>query len=132
MAAEPKTILVIEDDAEFQSLALHILEGAGYRVRTAKDGPSGLEEARRLKPDLILLDVEMPRLDGYGVTKAVRADPEIGRIPIILVTVHSKVRELVQGLKLGADDHVTKPFDPADLLLRVATVLRGAGGKREA
>lgn len=124
MRSAPKTILVVEDDSEFRSLALHILKGAGYRVESAPDGPAGLAAARELKPDLILLDVEMPGMDGYGVCKEVRADPAIAHVPIILVTVHSEMRHLVEGLKLGADDHVTKPFDPSDLLLRVASVLK--------
>jgi len=125
MAAEPKTILVIEDDPEFRQLAVHILKRAGYRVHTAENGSRGLEEARRLVPDLILLDIEMPVMDGYAVCQAIRSDPAVGRVPIVLVTVHSKVRQIAEGLRLGADDHVTKPFDPADLLLRVESALRG-------
>lgn len=119
-----KKILIVEDDGEFRKLLEAILADAGYAVATAPDGAQGLEAARAERPDLILMDVEMPRLDGYAAIKALRADPEIRGIPVILVTVHSKMHQVVEGLKAGADDHITKPFDPAEVLARIDGVFR--------
>lgn len=119
-----KKILIVEDDGEFRKLLEAILEDGGYRVVAAPDGAAGLEAARAERPDLILMDVEMPRMDGYAAVKALRADPEIGGIPVILVTVHSKMHQVVEGLKAGADDHITKPFDPAEVLARIEGVFR--------
>ncbi|MFH1725738.1 MAG: response regulator transcription factor [Elusimicrobiota bacterium] len=124
-----KTILVVEDNEEFQRLLKHILTGAGYRVLVAGDGVEGMERVRADGPDMVLLDIQMPRMNGYEVCKAIRAEAGlgIGRIPIILVSVQSKVHEIVDGLKLGADDYVTKPFDPAEVLARVSALFRQSG-----
>ncbi|MFH2202158.1 MAG: response regulator transcription factor [Elusimicrobiota bacterium] len=125
--AEQKTILIVEDNTEFQALLQQIVEDAGYRSLLAVDGAAGLAAAKAEKPDLMLLDIQMPRMSGYEVTQAVRADAAIGRTPIILVSVESKMEDIVKGLKLGADDYVTKPFNPEEVLARVRTLFRQAG-----
>ena len=125
---EPKTILVVDDDNEFRELLEDILTQAQYEVITAKNGQEGFETAKAKKPDLILMDVEMPLLDGYGACKAIRSDPETLLIPVIFCTVHSKVDQVVKGLKAGGNDHITKPFDPREVLLRVESTLKQAQG----
>jgi CheY-like chemotaxis protein len=122
-----RTILIIDDDPEFRCLLQEIVGSGGYSTLEAKDGSEGLSLAREAKPDMILLDIEMPGMNGYEVCKAVRADPAIGKTPVLLVTVHSKLPELVKGLKAGANDHLTKPFDPEEVLLRIRGVFKAAG-----
>lgn len=123
----PRTILIIDDDPEFRCLLKEIVEHEGYSTLEAKDGTEGLAAAKASKPDMILLDIEMPGMNGYEVCKAVRADPSIGKTPVLLVTVHCKVPELVKGLKAGANDHLTKPFDPDEVILRIQGVFKAAG-----
>ena len=125
-----RTILVVEDTREFQLLIRSILEGAGYEVVIAGTGTEGLAEARRLKPDLVLLDIQLPGMDGYDVCGAIRADPEIGRLPIIVVSVQSQVSEIIRAMKRGADDYVAKPYDPRQVLTRVAGLLDAAADRR--
>lgn len=124
----PKTILIVEDDPEFRELLTAILKRGDYEVITAKDGAEGYETALEKKPDLIMLDIEMPRMNGYQVCEAVRAEESIKHIPIILITIHSKVNDVVKGLKLGANDHVTKPYDPQEVLIRIESAFKLAEG----
>ncbi len=119
---EPKTILIIDDDDEFRSLLSDIVLEGGYKVITAENGRVGLETAVREIPAMILLDVQMPEMDGYETTEAIRKQTCLDKTPIILVTVQSKVAEVAKGLKLGADDHVTKPFHSDEVLIRVASL----------
>ena len=116
---EQRTILIVDDDPDFRSLLCAILKQGGYATVTASDGAEGVETAKRITPDMILLDVQMPGLDGYEATAEIRKEASLDRTPIVLVTVQSKVAEIVRGLKLGADDHVTKPFHPDEVLVRV-------------
>ena len=120
---ETKTILVIDDDPEFRDLLCDILHEGGFQTITAKNGALGLEAAKNELPVMILLDVQMPEMDGYDTTEAVRKESTLDKTPIILVTVQSKVSEVVKGLKLGADDHITKPFHSDEVLVRVNSLL---------
>ncbi|HFQ93604.1 MAG TPA: response regulator transcription factor [Anaerolineae bacterium] len=119
-----QTILVIDDEERLLSLVKAYLEQSGFRVVTAKNGRNALFLARQEKPDLILLDVMMPEMDGYEFMRAHRREAST---PIIMLTAKVDEDEKVLGLELGADDYITKPFSPRELLARVRAVLRRLG-----
>ncbi|MBX3747677.1 MAG: response regulator transcription factor [Verrucomicrobiae bacterium] len=126
-----KRILVIEDQAPMlRNLAL-LLEFEGYRVLTASDGREGLEVARRDKPDLVICDVMMPELDGFGVVRALRAEDETADIPFIFLTARGERADVRTGMNEGADDYLTKPVIREELLEAVATRLARAAAVRE-
>jgi two-component system alkaline phosphatase synthesis response regulator PhoP len=116
-----ETILVVDDEAEIVRLVRAYLEQAGYRVVTASDGQEALFVARHEKPDLVVLDLLMPRMDGLEFTRRVRREREV---PIIMLTARAEETDRIVGLELGADDYVTKPFSPRELVARVRAVLR--------
>ena len=118
------SVLVVEDDRNIQELLQLYLEKEGYAVTVASDGGQGLAKFRSIKPDLVLLDVMMPVMDGWAVCKAIRADSQT---PIIMLTAKGETDDKVSGLKAGADDYVTKPFEMKELLARVEAVLRRTG-----
>lgn len=118
------TVLVIEDEADVVDLLRYNLNRAGFTVLIANDGAEGLEEARKNRPDVIILDLMMPRLNGYEVCKALKKDPETETLPILMLTAKSEPNERISGLELGADDYLTKPFSPRELVLRVQALLR--------
>jgi len=124
-----KTILVVDDEKRLVSLVESYLTQEGYRVATAYNGKEALTVARREKPDLIILDVMMPEMDGYAFMRAHRAEQDT---PIILLTARVDDDEKILGLELGADDYVTKPFRPRELTARVRAVLRRAGNTEPA
>src|SRR5262245_49081339 len=118
-------ILVADDDPNIQSLLRHILETAGYGLETATDGPKAVEKARTLLPDLILMDVQMPDLDGFEAVKLLREDLRTARIPIIFLTARALgSADVVHGLDIGADDYVRKPFNTGELIARVRNLVR--------
>jgi DNA-binding NarL/FixJ family response regulator len=117
-------ILIIEDDEQTRENLQIILEMEGFAVTTAADGRSGLEEAKRADPDLVLCDVMMPHLDGHGVLKQLRANPSTAGIPFLFLTARSEIAEQRQGMNLGADDYLCKPVDADDLLATINTRLR--------
>jgi DNA-binding response OmpR family regulator len=119
-----KTILVVDDEKRLVSLVEQYLAQEGYRVVCAYDGKEALDVARQARPDLIVLDVMMPEMDGYGFMRAHRAE---ANTPIILLTARVDDEDKIIGLELGADDYVTKPFRPRELVARVRAVLRRAG-----
>ena len=114
-------ILIVEDEPNIASFARMYLEAAGYRVITAERGDEGLQMARTEDPKLVVLDLMLPGLDGYEVTRQLRQD---GDLPIIMLTARDDAIDRVVGLELGADDYVTKPFNPRELVARVRAVLR--------
>ena len=118
------SVLIVEDDRNIQELLQLYLEKEGYAVTVASDGGQGLDKFRAIKPDLVLLDVMMPVMDGWAVCKAIRADSQT---PIIMLTAKGETDDKVTGLKSGADDYVTKPFEMKELLARVEAVLRRTG-----
>jgi len=115
-------ILIIEDDKPMRTALKDVIEAEGYRALTAADGESGLQHAREEKPDLILLDIMMPKLDGYEVCAELRrlANP----VPILMLTAKGQVEDRVTGLDVGADDYLVKPFSTEELLARVRALLR--------
>lgn len=116
-----KTILVIEDDESVSQLIRLYLAHEGYRAVTAKDGIKGLNLARSENPDLILLDLNLPGMDGSEICRSLRGESDV---PIIMVTARVDEDERLEGLDLGADDYVTKPFSPRELMARIRAVLR--------
>jgi DNA-binding response OmpR family regulator len=115
------TILVADDEKNIVALIKLYLTREGYIVESAKDGQEALEKARKLAPDLALVDIMMPRVDGWEVVRRLRAD---GGTPVILLTARAEDVDKIVGLELGADDYVTKPFNPRELVARVKAVLR--------
>ncbi|NTU85560.1 MAG: response regulator transcription factor [Chloroflexales bacterium] len=115
------TILIVDDHQSVRTLVADYLGEQGYRVLTASDGDEGLIVARRARPDLVLLDVMMPKLDGFGFLQAYRRDCTA---PVILLTARIEETDKVVGLELGADDYVTKPFGMKELVARIRAVLR--------
>ena len=120
-------ILLVEDDRSIASFVEPELEHLGFRVRCAYDGPSGLEEAQRFEPELIVLDIMLPGLDGVGVLKRLRQ--EGNRVPVIMLTARDTTLDKVHSLDHGADDYLTKPFDIEELLARIRALLRRAEGE---
>lgn len=122
-------ILVVEDDPTIRAILEMALLGAGYaHVTSCADGLSGLAEAKRRRPDLVLLDVMLPGLDGFTVCRRIRETPELRSTRIIMTTALAQNDDIVRGLECGADDYVTKPFDRKVLLARVRAVLRRGEG----
>lgn len=117
-------LLVVDDDLELNEILTFTLQRAGFQVLSAYDGVSALQLWRDEQPDLILLDVNMPRLDGFGVLRQVRRETST---PVILLTVRDEEEDIVQGLEAGADDYISKPFSPRQLVARVRAVLRRSG-----
>jgi DNA-binding response OmpR family regulator len=116
-----QTILVVDDEPEIVKLVRAYLEKAGYRVSTASDGQEALQIARQLKPDLIVLDLNLPHVDGLEFTRRLRREKNT---PIIMLTARVEETDRIIGLELGADDYVTKPFSPREIVSRVRAVLR--------
>ncbi len=125
MTAAPK-ILIIEDERDIQDLIRHYLEKDGFRTRTASDGTAGLAAARQEHPDLIVLDLMLPGLDGLELCKKLRADPTTALTPVIMLTAKAEESDKIVGLELGADDYLTKPFSPKELVARIKALLRRA------
>jgi DNA-binding response OmpR family regulator len=123
-----ETILVVDDEPKIVKTVRAYLEGAGYRVVTAGDGQMALTVSRHEKPALVILDLGLPGLDGLDVARALRRE---SAVPIIMLTARVDETDKLVGLELGADDYVTKPFSPRELVARVRAVLRRTGGERE-
>ena len=122
----PETILVVDDDPDIARFVEVNLRWAGYEVSVAGDGEEALERATELRPDLVLLDVMMPRLDGFEVAQRLRKNPQTANTSIIMLTAKALSSDKVTGLQSGADDYIIKPFDPIELLARVKGTLRRA------
>ncbi|HST61837.1 MAG TPA: response regulator transcription factor [Longimicrobium sp.] len=130
-------ILVVDDEPDISALVAYHLARESYRVRTASSGPEALRAAEVERPDLIVLDLMLPGMSGLNVLEELRKRPEMQDIPVILLTARKEEQDRIAGLRLGADDYVSKPFSPQELILRVGAVLRrvqqappaGKGGK---
>jgi DNA-binding response OmpR family regulator len=117
-------ILCIEDETDIQEIIAYNLERAGYTVTLSDDGAKGLELAQTQNPDLILLDIMLPNLNGMQVCERLKADPKTQSIPIIMLSARSEEADIIGGLSRGADDYITKPFSQAELLARIKVALR--------
>jgi two-component system alkaline phosphatase synthesis response regulator PhoP len=123
------TILIVEDEIELVHVLRDYLERAGFRVQTASNGPEAVSQFRHATPDLVLLDLNLPGMDGLDVARQMRRDSDV---PIIMVTARVEETDRLIGLELGADDYVTKPFSPREVVARVRAVLRRAQAPSEA
>lgn len=124
-------ILVVDDEPDALELIEYNLRSEGYLVFTADSGTRALELARRHLPDAVVLDLMLPEVDGIEVCKTLRRDPETAGMPILMLTAKAEEIDRVIGLEVGADDYVTKPFSPRELLLRIKNILRRGGGAAE-
>ena len=122
----PARILVVEDERDIAALVAYHLTMEGYRVRTAEGGQDALEAAAAERPDLMVLDLMLPGYSGYDVLAELRRQPALRDVPVIILTARREEADRVKGLELGADDYLTKPFSPRELVLRVGAVLRRA------
>ena len=119
------SVLVVEDDQNIRELLQMYLEKEGYAVTLAADGRQGLEKFRAISPDIVLLDIMMPGMDGWEVCRNIRAE---SKTPVIMLTAKGETDDKVQGLKTGADDYITKPFEMKEVLARIEAVLRRSSG----
>jgi two-component system alkaline phosphatase synthesis response regulator PhoP len=127
----PGTIAIVEDEQNIVELVKYNLDREGYRTISANNGRKGLELVKQEIPDLVILDLMMPEMDGLTVCKQLRADQQTKGIPIIILTAKSEEADRVLGLEMGADDYVTKPFSPRELVARERAVLRRSGSVGE-
>ena len=116
-------VLIVDDEVHIIKLITYKLRGAGYDIASAADGVEALQAARAQRPDLILLDVMMPRMDGFQTLEALKGDPATRDIPVFLLTVKSREVDRQRGWQLGCDDYITKPFSPHKLLERIDQAL---------
>ena len=123
------SVLIVEDDKNIAELLQLYLEKEGYAVTLAEDGGQGLAKFRAIRPDIVLLDIMMPVMDGWAVCKALRAESQT---PVIMLTAKSETDDKIAGLKSGADDYITKPFEMREVLARIEAVLRRAPGNAQA
>ena len=124
-----ETVLIVEDEEDILNLLQFNFESAGFDVHTTGDGREGLALARRLKPDIVLLDLMLPGMDGFDICKSLKRDQETAQIPVVMLTARGEEVDRIVGLELGADDYVVKPFSFRELLLRVRAVLRRSTGQ---
>ena len=124
MAVNGEKILIVEDENDVMELIHYNLTREGFRCDTAANGKDALHKARTVLPDLVLLDLMLPELDGLAVCKRLKADATTAGVPIIMVTAKSDETDIVTGLELGAEDYITKPFSPKILIARIKAVLR--------
>ncbi len=128
--APGERILVVDDEADIVALVAYHLAKGGYRVSTAASGPDALETARRERPALVVLDLMLPGLSGYEVLERLRSDEATRDIAVLMLTARREEQDRIRGLSLGADDYLTKPFSPQEMVLRVAAILRRVGAAR--
>ncbi|UCG57822.1 MAG: response regulator transcription factor [Phycisphaerales bacterium] len=124
------TILIVEDDRDIAEMVEYNLTEAGYETMSASNGEDGVGLAKRHSPDLIILDIMLPVMDGFEVCRALKADEQTAEIPIVILSAKSQETDKVVGLELGADDYITKPFSPRELIARIRAVLRRGRGAR--
>ncbi|HEV2205391.1 MAG TPA: response regulator [Candidatus Acidoferrales bacterium] len=119
-----KRVLLVEDDRDIVELVRYNLEKEGYQFLSAGDGATGLAQVRKTPPDLLILDLMLPKLSGLEICKEIRKDVNLNRLPILMLTAKGEEADRIVGLELGADDYVTKPFSPRELAARVKALLR--------
>jgi len=124
---KPKKILVVDDEPDVTDLLAYTLKSKGLQVETVNDPHASIGLARSFVPDLVILDVMMPELNGIQICRMLRADPKLKRVPVIFLTAKAEENDRIQGLESGADDYICKPFSTKELVLRVQSILRRAG-----
>ncbi len=128
---EKKKILVVDDEADVTDLVAYHLKAKGFHVETVNDATASISKARSFQPDLIILDIMMPHLSGLQLCRILRADNKLAKVPLIFLTAKSEPADRIAGLESGADDYVSKPFSPKELVLRVESILRRLAAPRE-
>ena len=123
-----KKVLIVEDDSNIAELLNLYLEKEGFEPLVAKDGGKGVEQFRAFQPDLVLLDIMLPVMDGWSVLKKIR---ESSKVPVIMLTAKGETSDKVSGLEMGADDYIVKPFEMKEVLARIHAVLRRTAGDEE-
>jgi len=132
MEAADKTILIIEDERDVVDLlALHLRKAGRFGISTASDGASGLDKARNERPAFIILDLMLPKMPGLEVCKVLKTDPATRHIPVMMLTAKAEEIDRIVGLEFGADDYVTKPFSPREVILRIKAILRRGEASRD-
>jgi DNA-binding response OmpR family regulator len=126
--SEHRRVLVVDDQQEIVELTASILRSDGLRVDTAYSGSAGLDLVFRERYDLVLLDINMPRMDGWETLRLIRADDDLQTLPVVMFSIKGEVRDKVHAMQMGATDYITKPFQVDDLVQRVRRVLDSAGG----
>ncbi len=124
---DEQRILVVDDQQDIRDMTALVLSGAGYRVDTVDSGESALSTLEQDRFDLVLLDINMPEMDGWETLRLIRCDEELTGLPVVMFSVKGEIRDKIEGLQEGAVDFVTKPFIVDDLIERVGKVLAGAG-----
>lgn len=125
---DSKNILVVDDDKDIVRLVRAYLEQSGYQVAVAHDGSTAMQAIRLETPDLVVLDLMLPDMDGWEITRTVRGDTKLANLPIIMLTARADDVDKIVGLEIGADDYIAKPFNPREVVARVRTVLRRTNG----
>ncbi|NQT90480.1 MAG: response regulator [Candidatus Omnitrophica bacterium] len=120
----PKKVLLIEDEESLVELLKFRLEASGYGIETALDGEEGINKIKELKPDLVILDITMPKMHGYDVCRLAKANEETRDIPIIMLTAHAQKKDIEEAMESGADTFISKPFEPKDLLEKIEKLLK--------
>ncbi len=126
----PRTVMVIDDDSEIVDMTRLILEGGGYEVISAASGQEALRTLERTRPELILLDINMPGMDGFQVLRLLKVDERTNHIPVALFSIKTAVRDHLHGLQEGAFDYITKPFSCDELLGRVERIFQSLGQRQ--
>src|SRR5881275_3118501 len=129
-AAPGKRILIIEDERDVVDLLTLSLRKAGFTISTATDGAAGLQKARSEKPAFVILDLMLPRMPGLEICKILKSDPATRQIPIMMLTAKAEEIDRIVGLEFGADDYVTKPFSPREVVLRIRAIMRRGEAKQ--
>ncbi|MEK6591437.1 MAG: response regulator transcription factor [Nitrospinota bacterium] len=124
-------ILIVDDEADILTLLEYNLKKAGFKVISAKDGPEALELTKKERPDLIILDIMLPSMEGTEICKVIKKDEVTSHIPVIMLTAKGEEVDRIVGLELGAEDYITKPFSPRELILRVRAILKRLHSKPE-
>src|SRR2546426_1994487 len=124
-----RKILIIEDESDVADLLTLNLRKAGYRVSTAADGASGLHKVRDDRPDFVILDLMLPKMSGLELCRILKSDAATAQVPILMLTAKAEEIDRIVGLEFGADDYVTKPFSPREIVLRIRAILRRSEGK---
>ena len=125
-------ILIVEDEQDISEMIAYNLEKEGFETALASDGEDALPLARSERPDLVVLDVMLPGMDGLEICRAIRRDPELAHLPVIMLTARAQETDKIVGLELGADDYITKPFSPKELVARIRAILRRVAKPRPA
>jgi len=126
-SAIPK-VLVVDDEEDYLNILNLLLSAEGFKVDTAADGKDGFEKLKSQQYDLAIIDINMPRMDGYTLCREIRSDDKLKNLPVIMLTVRSRDEEQVWGFDVGSDEYLTKPFEPSVLVAKVRAVIRRSAG----